>query len=96
MAAKLVIDQRVILGDGTLIQIRVWRVPEPVSPSPHKLKYSLFFGRPGERIVGYDNERGKGDHRHIGAREMPYAFVSIEQLLADFRADVEAIRGIPL
>jgi hypothetical protein len=59
----------------------------------HRLKYSLFYGRPGERLVGYDNERGKGDHKHLGDRELPYAFVSIERLLADFRADVEAIRG---
>jgi predicted transcriptional regulator len=24
----------------------------------------LFYGFPGNRLAGYDNERGKGDHRH--------------------------------
>ncbi len=68
-------------------------MPEKVPPSAHRLKYSLFYGRPGERLVGYDNERGKGDHRHYGQREESYRFTSIEDLLADFRRDVESLRG---
>jgi sugar-specific transcriptional regulator TrmB len=44
--------------------------------------------------VGYDNERGKGDHRHIEGREMRYRFVSVEQLVADFLTDVERIRRL--
>ncbi|GAB1389881.1 MAG: hypothetical protein AMXMBFR78_11510 [Rubrivivax sp.] len=43
----------------------------------------------GVRLVGYDNERGKGDHRHLGARELAYRFVDVPTLLADFMADVE-------
>ena len=39
----------------------LWRVPALVPSSTHGLKYSLFYGRPGVREVGYDNERGKGD-----------------------------------
>lgn len=62
-------------------------------PSMHRLKYSLFYGRHGERLVGYDNERGKGDHRHYGGHEEVYLFRSVEALLADFRADVERLRG---
>ena len=64
-----------------------------MQPTTHGLKYSLFYGRSGVRVVGYDNERGKGDHRHYRGRESAYRFVSIEKLLADFRADVEAARG---
>jgi hypothetical protein len=44
----------------------IWEVASPVIGSAHKLKYSLFYGVNGKRLVGYDNERGKGDHRHIG------------------------------
>jgi hypothetical protein len=44
-------------------------------------------------VIGYDNERGRGDHRHVGDREEPYAFSSIERLLAEFTAEVEALRG---
>lgn len=54
------------------------------SERPHGHKYSLFYGRSGQRIVGYDNELGKGDHRHYGVLEMPRAFVSMERLLDDF------------
>jgi hypothetical protein len=54
-----------------------------------RLKYSLFYGRDGVRIVGYDNERGKGDHKHLGVMETRYRFVSVEKLVADFLADVE-------
>jgi hypothetical protein len=35
------------------------------------------------------DERGKGDHRHIGNEEFDYVFTSVEQLLEDFRSDVE-------
>jgi len=39
--------------------------------------------------VGYDNERGKGDHKHLGTTETAYRFVSAEKWVADFLADVE-------
>lgn len=46
----------------------------------------------GLRVVGYDNERGKGDHRHIGGAEQPYVFTTPTQLIVDFKADVDAYR----
>jgi len=73
--------------------VKLWEVPSPVPGSAHRLKYSLFYGRRGARLVGYDNEAGKGDHRHYGDREEPYAFTSPEQLVADFLADVRRMRG---
>jgi len=93
MKATLIIRDRLIFQDGAILEVKVWRVPVSVPPGSHFLKYSLFYGRPGERIVGYDNERGKGDHRHYGDHEENYAFVSIEKLMADFRRDVERERG---
>lgn len=48
---------------------------------------------PGVREVAYDNERGKGDHRHVRDVETAYAFTTVEQLVADFRADVRKLRG---
>ena len=49
--------------------MHIWKVPSPVQGSAHELKYRLFYGYPGRRLVCYDNERGKGDHRHIDGRE---------------------------
>lgn len=90
--AELIFEDRELLEDGTIIRIRIWRVPEAVLPSMHMFKYSLFYGRPGETIVLFDNERGKGDHRHIGKLETAYRFESPEQLIEDFKAAVQAAR----
>jgi hypothetical protein len=79
--------------DGAIVEMTIWRVPEPVPGSSHPFKYRLFYGYPGQRIVGYDNERGKGDHRHIRGRQRPYRFSTVELLIADFLSDVQHERG---
>jgi hypothetical protein len=56
-------------------------------------RYRLFYGRPGERLVLYDNEPGKGDHRHYGDRQESYGFTTPEQLIEDFLADVARVRA---
>lgn len=81
------------LGDGTVLELRLWRVPEPIPPSEHRFKYALFYGRPGARLVLYDNERGKGDHKHVREVESPYVFTTPDALVADFLADVRAFRA---
>ena len=96
MKAKLVIRDRRIFDDGSLIDMVIWLVPEPVPPTDHGLKYRLYYGRGGRRLVGYDNERGKGDHRHYEDEEEAYVFVSLERLLDDFEADVVRLRGEPI
>ena len=68
-------------------------LPEPLPGSAHRLKYRLAFVTDGVCAVGYDNERGKGDHKHVGAVEQPYHFTSVEQLVADFLADVQQDNG---
>jgi hypothetical protein len=93
MNATLLLRERIEYPDGALIEMKVWQVPTPVPPTTHGLKYSLVYIVNGERVVGYDNERGKGDHRHLGAVERPYSFVSAARLIEDFRADVVAVRG---
>jgi hypothetical protein len=63
-----------VLPDGSIIEMKIWEVPESVPGSRHRLKYSLFYGRPGQRLIGYDNERGRGDHRHVEGKQQPYTF----------------------
>jgi len=87
-AASLIEDRKSVLESGAIIQIRVWRLPRPTHERPHGLKYSLLYGQPGERIIGYDNESGKGDHRHYRDHEETYTFVSLAKLIADFEADI--------
>jgi hypothetical protein len=95
MKATLAFHDKQVLPDGSIVEMKIWEVPQPVPGSAHGLKYSLFYGRPGERLVGYDNERGKGDHRHLEGREERYTFTTPEQLIADFLADVRRLRGEP-
>jgi hypothetical protein len=93
MRAVLAYHDKQVLPDGTVVEMKIWQLPKPVAGSRHKLKYRLFYGREGERLVGYDNERGKGDHRHVAGQEEPYAFTTVEQLIEDFKADVRRVRG---
>ncbi|MDP2827894.1 MAG: DUF6516 family protein [Sulfuricellaceae bacterium] len=67
----------------------VWRVPESVPPSEHLYKYRLVYLEDGKRVVGFDNERGKGDHKHVGELELPYVFASVDKLIDDFIEEVE-------
>jgi hypothetical protein len=74
---------------GGIIELVIWQVPEPVPPSEHPFKYRLVFVRDGKRLVGYDNERGKGDHKHVDDTEQPYTFIDETQLIEDFWQDVK-------
>lgn len=85
--------QKSVLSDGAIIELVIWRVPHPVHGSAHSYKYRMFYGREGKRIVGYDNERLKGDHRHIDGVESAYTFTTVEDLVRDFLADVEERRA---
>jgi len=93
MKADLLFSQRIYYDDGAIAELVLWRVPSPVPPSTHGLKYRLFYGRSGVREIGYDNERGKGDHRHFQGTETAYTFRSVEQLMNDFWSDVRILRG---
>jgi hypothetical protein len=87
--AELLQRQKSILSDGAILELVIWRVPQPVDGCVHDYKYSLYYGKNGVRIVGYDNERLKGDHRHLDGVETPYAFSTVENLVRDFLADVD-------
>ncbi len=93
MKARKAIDSRLVLPNGYVLHLRVWEVPQPVPPSGHLFKYALFYDRRGERLVLYDNERGKGDHKHLRGIEMPYIFTTRERLIEDFLADVRAVQA---
>jgi len=94
MNATLRIRAKEIDDEGSLIEVVVWDVPAPLPPCTHSYKYRLFYGTTTEERVRYDNERGKGDHRHIRGNEEIYCFSTIEQLLADFRQDIQAWRTL--
>jgi hypothetical protein len=93
MAAQLITAIKNINPDGSILEIVIWKVPKPVPPTEHGYKYRAVYVVDGVRIVGFDNERGKGDHCHIDGKELPYAFKGVDQLLEDFIAAVETRRA---
>ena len=74
---------------GNIMETKVWQVPIS-EHAPHGFKYSLVYVANGIRVVGYDNERGKGDHKHLAGKELPYRFTSPFALINDFLHDMEA------
>jgi len=88
MKAELITRYRDIADDETGVEMVVWRVAVSLSPSEHYYKYRLVYLVSGKRVVGFDNERGKGDHRHVGNRQLPYEFSGIDQLIDDFIEEV--------
>ena len=93
MKAELLFRDKFVYADGAIREMTLWRLPAVDLERPHGLKYSLYYGRDGVRIVGYDNERGKGDHRHYRDKEETYEFESVEKLIQDFSNDVAEERG---
>lgn len=93
MKAVLAYYDKQVLADGGIVEMKIWELATAVRGSTHQLKYSLFYGYPGNRLAGYDNEPGKGDHRHIEGRQEKYAFSTVEALMTDFLADVRRLRG---
>ena len=94
MRASLLLRDKFVFADGSIREMVLWHLPEASPERPHGLKYRLHYrSADGGRVVRYDNERGKGDHRHREGREEPYRFVDVESLVADFLDDVATARG---
>jgi hypothetical protein len=93
MKAVRIFHDKTLLPDGSIVEMVIWQLPQSSNERPHGLKYRMFFGNAGKRLVGYDNERGKGDHKHILDTEKRYKFTSVEKLVTDFLSDVERVRN---
>jgi hypothetical protein len=93
MKATLIQSDKVVFKDGAIREIIIWLVPGPVPPATHSFKYRLVYIVDGVRVIGFDNERGKGDHRHLHGVETPYDFGGIAKLLADFQHLLRTERG---
>ena len=93
MRAELIYHEKFIYADGAVREMVLWQLPKKSSERPHGLKYRLYYGlADGTCVARYDNETGKGDHRHKRDREEPYQFRDVETLVADFLQDIEKAR----
>lgn len=87
--AKKLIDRRVILSESAFAEMVLWELPAKTEERPHGLKYRLALVVAGACVMRFDNERGKGDHIHVGQVERPYDFRGVDQLIEDFLAEVK-------
>ena len=86
---RLLLRERRIIAEDRFVEIVIWRLPRPVAGSRHAFKYRLAFVVDEVCVLRFDNETGKGDHKHVGAVEVPYVFTSLAQLVTDFWDEVE-------
>ncbi|MCK2097077.1 toxin-antitoxin system TumE family protein [Thauera aromatica] len=89
MKAMQLVSTRIPYTASSFAELVLWRLPRPVGGSSHDFKYRLAYVVRGECVLRYDNEAGKGDHRHLGRIESPYAFTTPEKLIADFQRDIQ-------
>ena len=89
MKATELFRQRIIFAENRFAELVLWRLPKPVVGSRHSFKYRLAYVINEVCVLRYDNEAGKGDHRHWNGEEGEYEFSDPEQLLADFQSDIE-------
>jgi hypothetical protein len=88
MKATLVARTRIVFAENAFAELVLWKVPLPVAGSTHAFKYRLAYVVNGVRVLRYDNEVGKGDHRRFGDKESDYSFTTPEALLAAFERDI--------
>ncbi len=93
MKAVLLLRERFAPAPDAFAELVVWRVPRPVVGSTHSVKYHLALVVEERCVLRYDNESGKGDHKHLGAEERPFTFISIDDLLTAFWRVVESWRS---
>jgi hypothetical protein len=92
MKARLLLSERRVIGEGRFADLVIWQLPRRLPGSRHAFKYRLAFVVDEECVVRFDNESGKGDHKHVGARQVPYDFQSLTQLVADFWNEIDTWR----
>ena len=95
MKAELITCFKSVAEEGGVTELVVWCVPRPVPPTHPGYKYRAVCAVDGVRVVGFDNERGKGDHCQLHGRELPYIFTTVDALVNDFIAAVDAVRRTP-
>ena len=92
MKAVELIRRRVPYSESAFAELVLWRLPAPLQGSSHRYKYRLAYVVRGVCVLRYDNESGKGDHRHLRGRETRFAFDTVESLLTSFQRDIERIQ----
>lgn len=77
------------------MEIKILEVPKS-EDFPEGVKYSMVYAKAERdgyrRILGYDNEKGKGHHRHFFDKEEKIEFENWKDLVKIFFEDVKKLR----
>ena len=88
MKVSALVRTRIVFSEVAFAELVLWQLPAPLPGSTHRFKYRLAYVLQGECVLRYDNEAGKGDHRHYAGKESAYAFTSPDKLIAAFQVDI--------
>ena len=88
MRAVEIIHRRITYFEDAFAELVLWQLSKPLAGSMHRYRYRLAYVVEDVPVLRYDNEGGKGDHRHCGDAEQPYAFSTPEKLIDDFQRDI--------
>lgn len=88
MKAVELVRARIIYSETAFAELVLWQISKPVAGSSHGYKDRLAYVVDGVCVIRYDNEIGKGDHRHFRGKENAYKFTTPGQLIADFQHDI--------
>ena len=91
MSATELFRRRIPYSETAFAELVLWQSPAPLPGSAHSYKYRLAYVVNGVCVLRYDNESGKGDHKHFRGRETRYAFDTVDKLLASFQRDIQRI-----
>jgi len=88
MQAVELLRRRIVYAEDAFAELILRQLSEPLAGSSHRYKYRLAYVVETVCVLRYDNESGKGDHRHYGATERRYSFSTPDRLIADFQHDI--------
>jgi Family of unknown function (DUF6516) len=86
--AQPLVRRRVAIAADAFVEVVICEVPAPISPSTRPFQYQLAYSVDDRCVLRYDNEPGKGGHRHWETTQEPCVFVTPDRLMSDFEADV--------
>src|SRR5271170_2668300 len=73
---------------ASCLPLVIWKLPKPLPDSSHAFKYRMAYIANQRCVLRFDNEAGKGDHKHMDEIEVPYMFSNLDTLQKDFWAEV--------
>jgi len=91
MNSSLLFSEKRITPENDIIEIKIWKVTKNEN-FKEGIKYSLVYIHKSKRILGYDNERGKGHHEHRYDKEKKILFTTWNELLIKFKNEVNKLR----